>query len=204
VLHSQRVAARWKPERNNSRGSDASLDYFLKERRKDMSKRRTRNLPLVLLLVTTISGAVGPTKADDNSELFDVLKEKDRLLFKLGYDECDEAQLNLLTSDDFEFYHDKGGVTNSKTDFIESMKELCTLAYKPTRELVQGTLRIFPLYDNDTLYGAVQTGEHEFYALEEGKPRYLTSTAKFTTVWVLEQGEWKMRRVLSYDHQTPE
>src|SRR5262249_421878 len=42
-----------------------------------------------------------------------------------------------------------------------------------------------------------------FYAQEKGRPEYLTSTAKFTHVWLLENGKWKLSRALSYDHQEP-
>jgi hypothetical protein len=138
-----------------------------------------------------------------NQKLFTLLKEKDSLLFDRGYNHCDSIALEQLTSEDFEFYHDQGGITNGKQAFLESMKGLCNLSYKPRRELVTGSLEAFPLYQNGELYGAVQTGEHRFYALEKDKPEYLTSTAKFTILWIKETEAWKMKRVLSYDHQTP-
>lgn len=136
-------------------------------------------------------------------ELFAELKQKDSLVFNLGFNECDTAQLRILVSDDFEFFHDQSGLLDSKENFIRNIPNLCNMNYKPTRALVDGSLEVFPLYANGVLYGAIQKGEHEFYGEEPGKPKYLTSTAKFTHVWILENGEWKLKRVLSYDHQSP-
>ena len=75
------------------------------------------------------------------------------------------------------------------------------MSYKPRRELVEGSLKVYLLKNNGVLYGAVQMGIHKFYAIEKDKPEYLTSTAKFTHLWKLENGEWKLSRVISYDHQ---
>jgi hypothetical protein len=49
-------------------------------------------------------------------------------------------------------------------------------------------------------YGAILTGEHVFYILEKGKSERLDGLAKFTHVWRFKDNEWKMHRVLSYDH----
>ncbi|MEQ8523163.1 hypothetical protein [Gracilimonas sp.] len=58
--------------------------------------------------------------------------------------------------------------------------------------------------DNGELYGAIQRGEHEFYILEPGKEMYKTGFARFTHLWLLEDGEWILKRVLSYDHKDPD
>ncbi|WP_157717331.1 hypothetical protein [Christiangramia echinicola] len=51
--------------------------------------------------------------------------------------------------------------------------------------------------------GAVLSGEHLFYIQEENSER-LDGQAKFNHLWLLKEGEWKMHRVLSYDHRAPE
>lgn len=139
----------------------------------------------------------------ENQEIFNNLKTKDSLLFSLGFNKCDTNQLRLLISEDFEFYHDQSGITDSKEKFILGIAGLCNMHYKPTRELVQNSLEIYPLYNNGELYGAIQTGEHMFYGEESEKPKYLTSTARFTHVWIIDEGNWKLKRVLSYDHTIP-
>ena len=157
-----------------------------------------------------LSGLVSMTAAivfgqiNRSSELYRTLKQNDSLLFNASFNTCDIPELEKLVSDDFEFYHDKGGLMGSKAEFIEKTKSgLCKLSYKARRELVEESLEVFPLYKDGVVYGAVQTGRHNFYAKEKDKPEYLTSTAVFTHVWLLENGNWKLKRVLSYDHQDP-
>ena len=141
--------------------------------------------------------------SNGNQDLFNHLQEKDSLLFQIGFNKCDTAVVRKLISNDFEFYHDQSGVLNSNETFILGIAGLCQMNYEATRELTAGTLKVFPLYNNGNLYGAIQSGEHSFYGEEKDKPKYLTSNAKFTHVWILENAEWKLKRVLSYDHVTP-
>ena len=141
-------------------------------------------------------------QVDKSSELFKTLKAKDSLLFNVGFNTCDISQFENLVSDNFEFYHDKAGMTLSKSAFISSIKDgLCKLDYKPRRELIENSVQVFPLEKNGVLYGAIQMGTHKFYAIEKDKAEYLTDVAKFTHVWLLENGNWKLSRGLSYDHQ---
>jgi hypothetical protein len=62
-------------------------------------------------------------------------------------------------------------------------------------------MEIFLLKNNDTLYGTGQTGIHTFYETSAGKSKQLRSTARFTHLWLLENNNWKLKRVLSYDHK---
>ncbi|NRA48339.1 MAG: nuclear transport factor 2 family protein [Phaeodactylibacter sp.] len=158
----------------------------------------------ISLCLIFIVPAFGQQEDSMLQELFEELKAKDSLIFKLGFNECDTAQLRALLSDDLEFYHDQSGIMDSKEAFIQNVPNLCKMEYKPIRELVEGSLEVFPLYSNGNLYGAIQKGVHEFYGEEPGKPKYLTSTAKFTHVWIIENDEWRLKRVLSYDHQSPD
>ena len=143
-------------------------------------------------------------KNKEYQEVFNQIKTNDSLLFELGFNKCDTNQIRLITSDNFEFYHDQSGITNSKEFFIQSISELCKLDYKPTRELDKNSMEIHLLRDNGKVYGAIQNGVHKFYGEEENRPKYLTSTAEFTHLWIIEEGIWKLRRVLSYNHEEPE
>lgn len=148
---------------------------------------------------------IGRASAQSNErELFDLLKQKDSLLFDIAFNKCDLSQLEILVSENFEFYHDKGGITPGKKQFIESMRNgLCkdTTNYRSRRELIAGSLQVYPLANNGKLYGAIQTGDHRFFELPKGQPERAGSKAKFTHLWLLENGEWKLARVLSYDHK---
>jgi len=140
-----------------------------------------------------------------NSELFLELQKLDKQLFTNGFNNCDMEAFKTLISDDFEFYHDKGGLENDKNAFITSFgNNMCDPKAKPIRKLQEQSLTVFPLYENGVLYGAIQKGIHEFYIQEPEKEMYTTSVARFTHVWVKENNHWKMHRALSYDHQSPQ
>lgn len=138
-----------------------------------------------------------------DSELFKTLKEKDHLLFNVGFNTCDISQFEKIVSENFEFYHDKSGITPSKAEFITSIKTwLCKADYKSVRELLEDSLEVYPLYNNGVLYGAIQTGKHRFYEFEKDNSKQFRSIAKFNHLWKLENGEWRIIRILSYDHQS--
>jgi hypothetical protein len=42
-----------------------------------------------------------------------------------------------------------------------------------------------------------------FYIREKGKPDQHTSSARFTHLYLLDNGNWLLKEVLSYDHQVP-
>src|SRR5690606_33606843 len=65
----------------------------------------------------------------------------------------------------------------------------------------KNSLEIYPLKNNGVLYGAIETGIHHFYAIKKDSTEYLTSIAKFNHVWLLENGNWKLSKGLSYDHK---
>ena len=106
------------------------------------------------------------SQGKDTSEIFRVLKTKDSLLFNVGFNTGDISQFESLVSDNFEFYHDKAGITSSKFAFISSIKAgICKLDYKPSRELIENSLEVLPLEKNGVLHGAIQKGDHRFYAI---------------------------------------
>ena len=156
-----------------------------------------------MLLIAFFFSLFSNAQIDKNSEVFKQLKSNDSLIFESSFNKCKIADLKPLISEDFEFYHDQGGITNTKKEFLESVeKNICSNPKsKPYRELVKGSLKVFPLYKNGTMYGAIQKGSHNFYLIEENKTRP-TVTALFTHLWILENKKWMLKRVLSY-HHTP-
>jgi CubicO group peptidase (beta-lactamase class C family) len=63
-------------------------------------------------------------------------------------------------------------------------------------------MEVYPLEKNGVLYGAIQSGRHRFYEKSKDKPERFASIARFSHVWLLEDGTWKFVRGLSFDHQT--
>jgi hypothetical protein len=54
--------------------------------------------------------------------------------------------------------------------------------------------------NGDSVYGAIISGDHYFYVTENNQPEKRTGLARFTHLWLLQNNEWKMSIVLSYDH----
>ncbi|GHB42106.1 hypothetical protein GCM10007094_34140 [Pseudovibrio japonicus] len=160
-----------------------------------------RFLILLILFVGPVSGGA---HAQTEDSLFDRLRVLDQRLFAVGFNRCETEVFGELVAEDLEFYHDQSGITVSKAAFIGGIENgLCKLDYTARRELKEDSLQVFPLYNNDSLYGAIQTGEHSFYAIYEDGRNELTSTARFTHLWRLIDGEWQLSRVLSFDHSSP-
>ncbi|MNK02172.1 hypothetical protein D3C87_199920 [compost metagenome] len=158
---------------------------------------------LIVLLLFTISG-LSSAQADQNSKLYKTILSKDSLLFSVGFNTCNIAQFEALLSTQFEFFHDKSGISDRKKFLSDLKKGLCASpdSYQSRRELIPESSQVFPLYENGELYGAIQYGEHRFYEKMNGETERFASTAKFTHVWIVENGKWKLSKGLSYDHQT--
>ena len=138
-------------------------------------------------------------QVDSKSELYKTILAKDSLLFTIGFNTCDATQFEELMSDKLEFFHDKDGFSN-KTKFINDFKTgLCKnpKLRQVKRSLVKESTKIYPLYKNNILYGAIQNGEHLFSEEHESQP----GIAKFTNLWLLENNEWKLTKSYSFNHQ---
>ncbi|MEO9870749.1 hypothetical protein [Ekhidna sp.] len=153
-----------------------------------------RTLTVLQVIITLLIFSTGSLQAQvvNEAELFEVLKEKDRLLFSIGFNECNLEQMEKLVNDDFEFFHDKDGFIGSKKEFINTIKKnLCKNGKNVlNRELGNTSLEVFPLYNEKGLYGALQNGIHNFGSTQ----------AKFSHLWLLDGKEWKLSRVVSYAH----
>lgn len=127
----------------------------------------------------------------DNKELYDTIEKLDHDFFE-AYNTCN---INLETygnffSEDIEFYHDQGGLMTSKADIISSTKKY--ICGKVTRELVPGSLEVYPIKD----HGAVEIGLQNFRNNEEpvGTP---SKIGRFMIIWENKNGDWKIKRVVS-------
>lgn len=152
-----------------------------------------------LLVPTVLFCLISLSIFGQNTDLENTIRKHDSIFWS-GYNACDLSVFKRYVTEDFEFYHDKGGLTSGSDAFLKSIDEnLCskTKTWTLRREVVKGTERIFPLNN----YGAILTGEHVFYLLENGKKEKRIETATFTHVWNYDKNVWKMSRVLSYNHQ---
>lgn len=133
--------------------------------------------------------------------LTDLIIAKDAT-FWAAYNKCDTDAFRTMFTDDVEFYHDKGGPTIGFENFMDALKNgLCgNTDSRLRRAELKETVKVFPLAKNGEYYGAIISGEHVFYVNQKGKPEFLDGHARFMQLWLLRNGEWKMARILSYDH----
>ena len=156
-----------------------------------------------LLLMVVLSGAFSVAMAQavpgldaikSQEELTKAVTALDKELFD-AYNTCNLDKLGTLVADDLEFYHDKTGLAVGKQPFLDAIKNnICGMV---TRQLVAGTLEVYPLHG----YGAVEIGVHRFYHPASSPDKDVVGEAKFVTLWQYKDGAWKITRVVSYDHE---
>jgi hypothetical protein len=158
-------------------------------------------LSILIIICSAVSAVAQVAKTSD---LFLSLKKQDSIFFERAFNLCDMEYLNKSVHETLIFFHDQGGIQD-KARFLENTRNnICSNAnMKPIRKVDESSLEVFPLYNDGKLYGAIQTGVHNFYIREPNKKDVLTSKAKFIHVWLLGNGNWLLKEVLSFDHQNP-
>jgi hypothetical protein len=136
-----------------------------------------------------------------DEEVKQLIIEKDSL-FWVAYNNCNVETMGSWLTDDVEFYHDKGGSSIGRDTLMAVIrKNLCgNNDFRLRRAAVKGTVNVFVMHSSNKVYGAIISGQHVFYVNEKGKKEFLDGLARFTQLWILKDGQWKMSRILSYDH----
>jgi hypothetical protein len=75
-----------------------------------------------------------------------------------------------------------------------------TAPVKLRREAVPGTVHVYPMRHGETLYGAIVSGEHRFYAHPADGKETLLGHAYFTQLMRLTGKRWRLTRIFSYEH----
>lgn len=136
--------------------------------------------------------AVEKKQSPASVELYNTIAHMDSVLFN-AFNSRDVETLKTLFTEDLEFYHDIGGLTNY-TQNMEAFKSTAEKKNDLKRELIAGSLEVYPVKD----FGAMQVGMHRFCHTENGKPD--CGTFKFVHIWKNINGTWKISRVVSYGH----
>lgn len=159
---------------------------------------------LILLISMLFSFFLSYAQVSPESDLHSTLKAKDSLLFDAAFNRCEIETMKALFTEDFEFYHDKVGLTSGREEFLEPVRVNCESwvgKMQPSKRiLIDNSLEVYPLYNQGELYAAIQHGIHRFEFLNAEGEYQKGDTARFTHLWVLEDGAWKIKRELSYDH----
>lgn len=132
-------------------------------------------------------------KITNQAELEKTITALDTALFD-AYNHCDLQKFASFIDENIEFYHDKAGNIFGRAPLTEAIKN--NICGKVTRELVPGTLQIFPMKG----YGALEIGVHRFH--HPGQEDAIgVGEANFIHLWQFKDGAWKVTRVISYDHR---
>lgn len=155
-----------------------------------------RKFRIAITVMIIACSALNSGKAEEylpvDSALYEVIFLQDSLLFQ-AFNSGDFEQFKCFFPDDLEIYQDNIGVR----DFNQSMQAFLGLFqgnYKLTRTLLKETLEVYPIKD----YGAIETGQHTFCHIENGKMD--CGTYKFVHIWENQNGIWRIKRIITYNH----
>ena len=150
-------------------------------------------LPLLALLALPAFAADPQPQPAPEDELFRTIAKLDGEVFD-AYNSCNLEKFGSFFTEELEFYHDNGGLTNrTRESLVEAVKNnICGKVY---RVLVPESLEVHPLRG----YGAVETGVHRFYHPGRDATEGV-GEAQFMMIWQEKDGAWKITRVISYDH----
>jgi len=146
------------------------------------------------LFLINSSEAQSTDKSVIKTDLYDTIYLMDSVFFK-AFNTCDTTMSKSLFTEDLEFYHDAGGLTNYDQN-LKSIRYRCSSTTKVRRELVPGSLEVYPIKD----FGAIEIGQHRFYYKEVGEEEKLDGTFRFIHIWVHKNNEWKISRAISFGH----
>jgi hypothetical protein len=147
---------------------------------------------LTLFVVFNVLVWTKSTAQQDATNLSETIFKLDSTLFH-AFNTCDIQTFQSMFSTDLEFYHDTGGLTDYQHT-VNAIHTNCERKLGLVRTLVPGSLEVYPIND----YGAIQIGSHQFCHPENGKQD--CGTFKFVHIWKYADGQWKITRVVSYDH----
>jgi ketosteroid isomerase-like protein len=137
----------------------------------------------------------GSDRNATSGELFERIARMDTAIFD-AFNAHDVERLMTMFTDDLEFYHDTGGLTDYRQT-QENFKKMFAGTPDIRRDLVKGSLEVYPVKD----HGAIEIGEHRFCHKENSKDE--CGIFKFAMIWRKSGESWKISRVISYGHQPP-
>ncbi|MES2779133.1 MAG: nuclear transport factor 2 family protein [Bacteroidota bacterium] len=157
--------------------------------------KRIANLILTLIIILSFMDSVTAQEkkvAPTPKELYKEIAHMDSVVFD-AFNTQNMYLFKSLFTEDLEWFQDNGGLLSYKTVF-ETFENNFKKEFTLTRKLVKGSLEVHPIKD----YGAIEIGVHQFSHIENGKEEI--GTFKFVMIWQKKDGQWKISRVISYDH----
>ncbi len=124
--------------------------------------------------------------------LFNKVASLDSSLFA-AYNSKNLDLMKTYFTSDLEWYQDNGGLIDFDKVF-SNFQSIFNRDYDLNRYLIKESLEVHPIEG----YGAIEIGKHQFKHIENGKLEI--GTFKFLMIWKNDKGNWKISRVISYDH----
>lgn len=147
----------------------------------------TQHMPLSLARIALLLMLAACCPAQD---LTQTMTRLDAAVFD-AYNHCRVAEFESYVAEDVEMYHDQTGLMTGRQNLVDALeKNICG---KVRRGLV--SIEVYPMKG----YGAVVKGVHRFYPANDPKAP-AQGEAKFFHLWQQQGDNWKMTRIISYDH----
>lgn len=149
---------------------------------------------ILAVLFILIAGALNlkAQKNSSNDVLFQEIYRMDSLFFG-AFNNRDLKTIGNIFSEDLEFYHDKTGLTDYAMN-MKMMGDIFNNKNAPHRTLLKETMEVYPVPG----FGAMQYAKHRFCHEENGQMD--CSDFKFLHIWQKKDGQWKLARIVSFDH----
>lgn len=159
-----------------------------------MGDNRILKIILIGLLLFAAPSAAPAQKSTQktHTELYNEIAHMDSVLFD-AFNTQNLDKLKTLFTEDLEFYQDNEGL-ELYSQTIENFRSNFDQNKNLRRELVKDSLEVYPIRN----YGAIEIGLHRFCHVENGKQE--CGTFKFLHIWQKKGNEWRISRVVSYDH----
>ena len=156
-----------------------------------------KNLMVLLLSIFIYSNALAQSQnerkvATTQTALFNKVANLDSSLFA-AYNSKNLNLMKTYFTKDLEWYQDNGGLIDFEKVF-SNFQSIFNRDYDLKRNLIRESLEVHPIEG----YGAIEIGKHQFKHIENGKLEI--GTFKFVMIWKNDNGNWKISRVISYDH----
>ncbi|MDP2388533.1 MAG: nuclear transport factor 2 family protein [Bacteroidota bacterium] len=148
----------------------------------------------IIIFLTLLNPITAQEKkvAPTTQKLYNEIAFMDSVLFA-AFNTQNMDQFKPLFTEDLEWYQDNGGLIPYETVF-KNFENTFKKDFKLTRQLVKGSLEVHPIKD----FGAIEIGVHQFRHIENGKEEI--GNFKFVMIWQKKGEQWKISRVISYDH----
>ena len=156
-----------------------------------------KKLLILFLSISIYSTALAQNQTEKkvavtDKALFTKIAQMDSALFD-AYNSKNLELLKTFFTKDLEWYQDNGGLMAYEEVFT-NFQSIFNKDYDLKRNLIEGSLVVHPIKG----FGAIEIGQHQFKHIENGKLE--VGTFKFLMIWKNDKGQWKISRVVSFDH----